>query len=179
LGSWSGFWANTSGAVSLGLFAASDLHNPEQKWYSLLQYRNHFPTPSFFDFIMKTPLFATLAAAALLTATSAFAAPFQGPGRNDNYGYAKGHRVTPQEKTRWDAEHRNDNRNAYNDNRNEHNDNRNGDKFDRNKNYGFDRDHKVTKDERRHWEETHNYGYAQGHRITPQEKARWEASYRR
>jgi hypothetical protein len=132
---------------------------------------------------MKTPLFATLAAAALLTATSAFAAPFQGPGRdnnrNDNYGYAKGHRVTPQEKARWEAEHRNDNRNAQHDNRNEHNDNRNGDKFDRNQNYGFDRDHKVTQQERRRWEETHNYGYAQGHRVTPQERARWEASYRR
>jgi Ni/Co efflux regulator RcnB len=127
-------------------------------------------------FIMKTPLFATLAAAALLTATSAFAAPFQGPGRNDNrndnYGYAKGHRVTPQERARWEAEHRNDNRSAQHDNRN-------GDKFDRNQNYGFDRDHKVTQQERRHWEETHNYGYAQGHRITSQEKARWEASYRR
>jgi hypothetical protein len=132
---------------------------------------------------MKTPLFATLAAAALLTATSAFAAPFQGPGRddnrNDNYGYAKGHRVTPQERARWEAQHRNDYRIAQHDDRNDHYDNRNSDKFDRNQNYGFDRNHKVTQQERRHWEETHNYGYAQGHRVSPQERARWEANYRR
>ncbi len=122
---------------------------------------------------MKTSIFTTLAATALLATTSAFAAPVngsfgQGPGRNDNYGYAKGHRVTPQEQARWEAQHRND-----------HNDQRNDDKFDRSKNYGFDRNHKVTKAERRHWEETHNYGYAQNHRVTPQERARWEASYRR
>ncbi|MVN77313.1 hypothetical protein GO988_13340 [Hymenobacter sp. HMF4947] len=120
---------------------------------------------------MKTSLFTTLAATALLTATSVFAAPApgsfnQGPGRrDDNYGYAKNHRVTPQEQARWEAAHRNDRRND--------------DKFDRSKNYGFDRDHKVTRDERRNWEQGHNYGYAQNHRVTPQERARWEASYRR
>ena len=72
---------------------------------------------------MKTTLFATLATAALLTATSAFAAPYndhdhdgpryeqQRPGdRNFNYGYDKKHRVTPQERARWEAEQRRNNR---------------------------------------------------------------------
>lgn len=124
---------------------------------------------------MKSFLLAALAAASLLTSTSAFAAsPFAGPGpryeqqrpgdRDFNYGYDRNHRVTPQERARWEAQHRNDRRD---------------DKFDRSKNYGFDRDHRVTPDERRDWERSHNYGYAQNHRVTPQERARWEAQYRR
>lgn len=118
---------------------------------------------------MKNSLFVLLTTATLLTSGSAFAAPVtalstarvaQGPGDRDfNYGYAKNHRVTPQEKARWEAEHRSDKRDD--------------------KNYGFDRDHKVTTEERRKWEEAHNYGYANDHKVTPQEKARWEAQYRR
>ncbi|MGI4737341.1 MAG: hypothetical protein ACRYG7_19420 [Janthinobacterium lividum] len=94
---------------------------------------------------MKSSLFATLATAALLTATSAFATPFQGPG--DNYGYAKGHRVTSQERARWDNDHKNDRRD---------NDHKN-DKFDRNKNYGFDKNHRVTSQERARWEAQHKH----------------------
>lgn len=131
---------------------------------------------------MKSFLFAALATASLLTSTSAFAtAPLAGPGRDIryeqqrpgdrdfNYGYDRNHRVTPQERARWGAQHRNDRRA----------DDRRADKFDRSKNYGFDRDHKVTLEERRDWERNHNYGYAQNHRVTPQERARWEAQYRR
>ena len=127
---------------------------------------------------MKASFFASLAAAALLTATSAFAAPLadnhdhdgpryeQGPGRrDDNYGYDRNHRVTPQERARYEAAHRNDRRND--------------DHFDRNQNYGFDRDHQATRDERYRWEKAHNYGYAVSHRVSPQERARWEANYRR
>lgn len=138
---------------------------------------------------MKTSLFATLATAVLLTATSAFAAAGpdgpryqQRPGDRDfNYGYDRNHTVTPKERARYEAAHRNDRRDDNNgraDNRGRDNDRRD-DKFDRNKNYGFDRDHKVTREERRNWEQSHNYGYAQDHRVTPQERARWEASYRR
>ena len=121
---------------------------------------------------MKISLFATFAAAALLTATSAFAAPFTGPdgpryeqqrpgNRDFNYGYAQNHRVSPQERARWEAQQHHDDRRA-------------DDHFDRNQNYGFDRAHQATRDERRRWEEGHNYGYAQNHRVTPQEHARWE-----
>lgn len=134
---------------------------------------------------MKSFLFAALASASLLTSTGAFAAApginndrddrryeQQRPGDRDfNYGYDRQHRVTPQERARWEAQHRNDRRD---DDRR-----RDNDKFDRSKNYGFDRDHKVTRDERRDWERGHNYGYAQNHRVTPQERARWEAQYRR
>jgi hypothetical protein len=133
---------------------------------------------------MKSFLFAALATASLLTSTGAFAAaPFdnhdrdnryaqQRPGDRDfNYGYDRNHRVTPQERARYEAQHRNDRRDDRNDRRD--------DKFDRNKNYGFDRDHQVTQDERRNWELSHNYGYAQNHRVTAQERARWEAQYRR
>lgn len=149
---------------------------------------------------MKANLFASFAATALLAATSAFAAPApadnhdrdnryqQGPGdRNNNYGYDRNHRVTPQERARWEAQHRNDKHDDRRDNDhkdngrrgNDKHDDRRDDKFDRNKNYGFDRDHKVTQDERRNWEQGHNYGYAQNHRVTAQERARWEAQYRR
>lgn len=126
---------------------------------------------------MKTSLFATVATAVLLTATSAFAAPLNDrdhdgpryelrPGDRDfNYGYPRGYRVSDRERARWEADHRNDRRAD--------------DRFDRNQNFGFDRDHQVTRDERRRWEEGHNYGYDQSHRVTPQERARWEAQYRR
>lgn len=137
---------------------------------------------------MKANLFASFAATALLAATSAFAAPTpaqQGPG--NNYGYDRNHRVTPQERARYEAQHRNDKHDDRRDNDhkdngrrdNDKHDDRRDDKFDRNKNYGFDRDHKVTPDERRNWEQGHNYGYDQNHRVTPQERARWEAQYKR
>ncbi len=128
---------------------------------------------------MKASLFATLAAAALLTATSTFAAPLPGPGhdgpryelrpgdRDFNYGYPRGYRVSARERARWEAAHRDDDRR------------RDNDRFDRSQNFGFDRDHQVTREERRRWEATHNYGYDPGHRVTPQERARWEAQYRR
>jgi len=135
---------------------------------------------------MKTSLFATLATAALLTATSAFAAPINNdrdhdgpryelrPGDRDfNYGYPRGYRVSDRERARWEAAHRNDRFDNRRDDR------RPDDRFNRNQNFGFDRDHRVTPDERRRWEETHNYGYDQNHRVTPQERARWEAQYRR
>jgi hypothetical protein len=136
---------------------------------------------------MKTSLFATLAAAVLLTATSAFATPLPGrdhdgpryelrPGDRDfNYGYPKGYRVSAKERARWEAAHRNDRR----DNDRRGDDRRDNDRFDRNQNFGFDRDHQVTREERRRWEAAHNYGYDQNHRVTPQERARWEAQYRR
>ena len=127
---------------------------------------------------MKSLLFAALATASLLTSSCASATTAfdnhdrdgrryeQRPGDRDfNYGYDRNHRVTPKERARWEAQHRNDRRDD--------------DHFDRNKNYGFDRDHRVTPDERRAWERAHNYGYAQNHRVTPQERARWEAQYRR
>jgi len=132
---------------------------------------------------MKSFLFAALATASLFTSTGAFAAPLAAPGRYEqqrpgdrdfNYGYDRNHRVTPQERARWEAQHRNERRDD--DHRNNE---RRDDKFDRSKNYGFDRDHRVTPDERRDWERAHNYGYAQNHRVTPQERARWEAQYRR
>ena len=118
---------------------------------------------------MKSFLFATLATALLATASvqaapSATAFPFGQHGPADNYGYDRSHRVTPQERARWEAAQRHNDRDDH---------------FDRNQNFGFDRDHKVTLQERRRWELSHNYGYAANHRVTFQERARWEASYRR
>jgi len=100
---------------------------------------------------MKATFFASLAAAALLTATSVFAASLadshdRDGHRDDNYGYDRNHRVTPQERARYEAAHRNDRRAD--------------DYFDRNQNYSFDRDHRVTREERYRWEKDHNYtGY--------------------
>lgn len=101
---------------------------------------------------MKLASFAHLTAAALLTATSAFAAP--GPAH-------------------WPADPRRDHRAQ------EHRPAppRPADHFDRAQNYGFDRAHRVSREERYRWEAAHNYGYATGHRVSPQERARWEASY--
>jgi hypothetical protein len=126
---------------------------------------------------MKSFLFAALASASLLTSTSAFATPLDNHDRDDrryeqlrpgdrdfNYGFDRNHRVTRDEITRYEAQHRNDRRDDH---------------FDRNQNYGFERDHRVTREERRRWEAGHNYGYAQGYRVSPQERARWEDSYRR
>jgi hypothetical protein len=141
---------------------------------SILTFRSPLPaateptaSPPFFTplhlEIMKASLFSIIAAAALFTSTASFAAagPYDNH-RNDrddrnskdfNYGFDKKHRVTPQERARWEAAHR-DNRND--DRRDDRQDNRRDEQFDRNQNYGFDRDH----------------------RVTPQERARWEASHR-
>jgi hypothetical protein len=116
--------------------------------------------------IMKASFFSIVAAALLLTSASSFAAasvaagPFDNHGPYDrfsdrnskdfNYGFDKKHRVTPQERNRWEADHRNDDR-RDNDRRNDRND----DRFDRNQNYGFDRDHRVTPQERARWEAAH------------------------
>ena len=89
---------------------------------------------------MKKPLFHLLTAAVLLAAGPTFAAPTQ--GRPDNFGYPKGHKVTPQERKRWEEAHRNDRRDD---------------------NYGFAKDHKVTPAERKHWEETHRKGQRDDH----------------
>ncbi|AMR25904.1 hypothetical protein A0257_01525 [Hymenobacter psoromatis] len=98
---------------------------------------------------MKSFLFAALASATLLTSASAFAAPTpandhdhdrdgryqQGPARyddrrddhfdrNQNYGFDRDHRVTMQERRRWEMGH----------------------------NYGYDHNHRVSRDERARWE---------------------------
>ncbi|TPG72202.1 hypothetical protein [Hymenobacter nivis] len=132
---------------------------------------------------MKTSFFSAFAAIALLASTSAFAAPApaanhdrddrrpaQGPGnryddRNSkdfNYGYDRKHRVTPQERARWEAAHRNDRRDDHRD------------------------DHRgpavavVAPSQQARWEaeRRNNYGYAKNHRVTDQERARWDAAHR-
>ena len=106
---------------------------------------------------MKTSLFSIIAAAALLTSSASFAAagPFdshryeQGPNdryndRNSkdfNYGYDRSHRVTAQEKARWEAAQRSHDR--YND--------RNSKGF----NYGYASNHRVTAKEQARWEAAH------------------------
>ena len=97
---------------------------------------------------MKTSFFSIIAAAALFTSSAAFAAEGPFDRRNDdrnskdfNYGYDRSHRVTPAERARWEAAHRN------NDRRNDRDDH-----FDRNQNYGYDRNHRVTPSERARWE---------------------------
>ena len=124
---------------------------------------------------MKTSFFSAFAAVALLAGTSAFAAPAapfghdrdrddyrpaQGPaGRYDdrnskdfNYGFEPRHRVTNQERARWEAAHRNDRRAPA----------------------------AVSYQERARWdaERRNNYGYDRNHRVSAQERARWEAAHR-
>lgn len=118
---------------------------------------------------MKASLFSIVAAALLLASAPSFAAapvatnPFDNHGPYDrfsdrnskdfNYGFDKKHRVTPQERSRWEADHRNDRRDD--DRRDARKDDRKDDRFDRNQNYGFDRDHRVTPQERARWEAAH------------------------
>jgi hypothetical protein len=124
---------------------------------------------------MKTTLFSILAAATLLVSAPSFAAappafPFDNHkpydrlnDRNDkdfNYGFDKRHRVTPQERARWEAAHRDDRRDDRNDRRD---DDRRDDRYDR-------RDDRNDRD--------FNYGFDKKHRVTPQERARWEAAHR-
>lgn len=118
---------------------------------------------------MKTTLFSILAAATLFVSTPSFAAapaanPFDNRkaydrlnDRNDrdfNYGYDKKHRVTPQERARWEAAHRDDRRDDRN---NDRRDNRFDDRNSRDFNYGFDKSHRVTAKERARWEAAHRY----------------------
>lgn len=108
---------------------------------------------------MKASLFSLLAAAALFTTTTSMAAPFPGDRYNDrnskdfNYGFDKNHRVTPKERDRWEAAHRDDRK----DDRRDYNrfDDRNSKDF----NYGFDKKHRVTRQERERWEATHRFDH--------------------
>ncbi|MBO2009431.1 hypothetical protein [Hymenobacter negativus] len=114
---------------------------------------------------MKTTLFSILAAATLFVSAPSFATapaafPFDNHGpydrlndRNDkdfNYGFDKRHRVTSQERARWEAAHRDDRRDDRRDNRFD-------DRNSRDFNYGYDRNHRVTDKERARWEAAHRY----------------------
>lgn len=76
---------------------------------------------------MKTSLLSLAAAVALLASTASFAATPDHDRDNDrrtsrgqddrkdhdkdnNYGYDKNHKVTAQERARWEAQHKNDRR---------------------------------------------------------------------
>ncbi|MDF7810840.1 hypothetical protein [Hymenobacter sp. YC55] len=108
---------------------------------------------------MKKALFSLATAFALLSSSTSFAAPT--PDRHDdkrrqevsryddrndkdfNYGYDRKHRVTAQEKARWEAAHRNDRRDSsYG-------------RYDNDFNYGYDKKHKVTAQEKARWEAAH------------------------
>jgi hypothetical protein len=83
--------------------------------------------------------------------------------------------VTPQEKARWEAAHKNDN--------DKHEDRKNDDKRDDHK--GNDKRADIKHDDRRDDDKRDdrkggdsNYGYDKSHQVTPQEKARWEAAHK-
>jgi hypothetical protein len=125
--------------------------------------------------IMKSSFFSILAAASLLATTSFAAAPAafghdgrptqQNPNdrlndRNDkdfNYGFDKKHKVSPDERKRWEEAHKNDRK----DDRKDYKEDRKDDRKD---------DHRDGKD--------NNYGFDKNHRVTPEERARWEAAHK-
>ncbi|TGE21162.1 hypothetical protein [Hymenobacter metallicola] len=139
---------------------------------------------------MKTSLLSLAAAVVLLSSSASFAAPLgdsdwkdarreaerRRDDRNDkdfNYGYDRNHRVTPAEKARWEAAHRNDN-------------NSRNDRYDKRSSAERARLERLEaqrrqQDERR-WNDRNdkdfNYGYDRSHRVTAAEKARWEAAHR-
>lgn len=97
---------------------------------------------------MKTFLLSAVAAVVLFAASSSFAAPVPpsgnakkyDSGKEYNYGYPKGHRVSAAERARWEAAHRT---------------NRHDARFDQDFNYGYPSKHKVTAKERARWEAAH------------------------
>ncbi|UOQ67672.1 hypothetical protein [Hymenobacter volaticus] len=120
---------------------------------------------------MKKALFSLATAFVLLSSGVSFAAPAPDhhddhkrhpeakryDNRNDkgfNYGYDKQHRVSTQEKARWEAAHRNDHRDD-NDNRRDTNYGRHDDRNDNDFNYGYDKKHRVTAQEKARWEAAH------------------------
>lgn len=121
---------------------------------------------------MKKALFSLATAFVLLSSSASFATP--APDRHDddkrrqeakryddrndkdfNYGYDKKHRVTAQEKARWEAAHRNDRRNDNDDRRDDNNYGRRDDRNDKDFNYGYDKKHRVTAQEKARWEAAH------------------------
>lgn len=119
---------------------------------------------------MKTSFFSILAAASLLATTAFAAAPAsfdraagstteQNPNdrfndRNNkdfNYGFDKKHKVTPDERKRWEDSHKNDRKDDKKDFKNDRKD----DRKDKDFNFGFDKNHKVTPQERARWEAAH------------------------
>ena len=131
---------------------------------------------------MKASFFSILAAASLLATTSFAATPAsfepdsrpaqQNPNdrfnnRNDkdfNYGFDKKHKVTPDERKRWEDAHKNDRKDDRKDNKEDRKD-RKDDQKD------------VRKDDRKDGKDS-NYGYDKNHRVTPEERSRWEAAHR-
>ncbi|MCB2379384.1 hypothetical protein LGH70_17430 [Hymenobacter sp. BT635] len=138
---------------------------------------------------MKTSLLSLAAAFTLLASTASVAAPLPGADwkenarreaerrrddRNDkdfNYGYDRNHRVTPAEKARWEAAHRNDRNNGRSESytsaeraRQERLETLRRQEEARQRNNRNDRDS--------------NYGYDRSHRVTAAEKARWEAAHK-
>ncbi|MDO7849496.1 hypothetical protein Q5H92_24235 [Hymenobacter sp. M29] len=132
---------------------------------------------------MKTSLLSILAAASLMAST-AMAAPTtasasatiqQNPydrlnDRNDkdfNYGFDKKHRVTPDERKRWEEAHRNDRKEDKRDRKEDRKDDKRDEKNDRKYDKRDDRNDKDF-----------NYGFDKKHRVTNEERARWEAAHR-
>ncbi|GAB3580000.1 hypothetical protein [Hymenobacter daeguensis] len=134
---------------------------------------------------MKTALFSILAAASLLTASASAATPaLPGPelrteqqnpndrfndrnSRDFNYGFDKNHKVTPDERKRWEEAHKNDLRDDRKDYKNERKDERKDRREDMKD---------ARKDERK--DKDFNYGFDKNHKVTPQERARWEEAHR-
>lgn len=134
---------------------------------------------------MKASLFSLIAAAGLLASSASFAAvapaavsfeshdPYDRyndrSSKDFNYGYDRNHRVTPSERARWEAAHKND-RDDRKDDRRDYKDDRRDYKDDRRDDRRDAKDDRNSKD--------FNYGFDKKHRVTAQERARWEAAHR-
>ncbi|MGI4870480.1 MAG: hypothetical protein ACRYFX_04795 [Janthinobacterium lividum] len=158
---------------------------------------------------MKNTILSLAAAFALLTATAASAASIGGQdgprnGNNSNYGYDKNHQVTPEERAKWEAQHKNDRRDDRNDRRDDKKDHDKNDRHDDKKGHDDKKDH--DKDDRRDDKKDHdkndrgnngngrgngrndnnrgnngrdtNYGYDKSHQVTPEERTAWEAQHK-
>jgi hypothetical protein len=133
---------------------------------------------------MKKLIFSLVAAIALLT-TQAASAQDRPEAHNDNYGYDKNHQVTPEERARWEAAHKDGRKD---DRRTDRKDGRKDNGVADRKDSGKDARKEGPKDDRkaprkddrrddRKGKDT-NYGFDKNHQVTPEERARWEEAHK-
>ncbi|WP_210518013.1 hypothetical protein [Hymenobacter terricola] len=124
---------------------------------------------------MNASFFSAFAAASLFATTAFAAAPApadhdrddryeqQNPhdrysdrnSKDFNYGFDKKHRVSDQERQRWEAAHRIAER--KDERKDERKEMRHDERKDKDFNYGYAKNHRVSDQERQRWEAAHHY----------------------
>lgn len=149
---------------------------------------------------MKALIFPFFAAIALLNSPTA-SAQDRTESRTDNYGYDKNHQVTPEERARWEAVHKDERKddrrgdrkddgatarkdgrkdNGVADRKDGRKDNSVADRKEGGKDARNDNGKGPRKDDRGadHKGKDVNYGFEKSHQVTLEERARWEEAHK-